>query len=53
MSFEIKKLSEESSAAVAEIEKLCFSHTQFVPLPRTGAAILQAKPAKTAKKDVD
>ena len=26
MSFEIKKLSEESSAAVAEIEKLCFSH---------------------------
>ena len=34
-------------------EKLCFSHTQFVPLPRTGAAILQAKPAKTAKKDVD
>lgn len=34
-------------------EKLCFSHTQFAPLPRTGAAILQAKPAKTAKKDVD
>ena len=26
MSFEIKKLSEENSAAVAEIENLCFSH---------------------------
>ena len=26
MSFEIKRLSEENSAAVAEIEKLCFSH---------------------------
>lgn len=26
MNFEIKRLSEENSAAVAEIEKLCFSH---------------------------
>ena len=26
MSFEIKRLSEENAAAVAEIEKLCFSH---------------------------
>ena len=26
MSFEIKRLSEENSAAIAEIEKLCFSH---------------------------
>ena len=26
MSFEIKRLSEENSASVAEIEKLCFSH---------------------------
>ncbi len=26
MSFEIKRLSEENSSAVAEIEKLCFSH---------------------------
>ena len=26
MSFEIKRLSEENAAAVAEIEKICFSH---------------------------
>jgi len=29
--------------------KAGFSHTQFVPLPRTGAAISQAKPAKLQK----
>ena len=34
-------------------EKQSFSHTQFAPLPRTGAEILQAKPAKTAKEDAD